>query len=289
MKYPGEEQSGYININGTQHYYNIAGKGDTIVVLHGGPGLSHKYMKPQLDSLLSSYFTLLYYDQRGSGWSEGEMDSSRLNIESFVRDLEEVRIHFKLNKINLLGHSFGGLLAMFYSIENPNKVNSLILVDPDAASYELRTPYQIKIINARLSTSQQEYLDRIEQSDKFINYDPDTYEDYYKTFLTTYFANPLDTAKLDLGFDSKSVPKINTTNGIVRANLGKYDIHSQLANIDSRTLIVQGTQSVFSVEGAMSIKQQIPNSDIHLFENCGHFAYIESPEKFKRIVLDFMQ
>lgn len=282
-----EDKSGFIEINGTQHYFNTVGKGDTIIVLHGGPGFSHKYLKPQLDSLLSSYFTLLYYDQRGSGWSEGENDTSRLNIESFVQDLEQIRNHFNLKKLNLLGHSFGGLLAMFYSIEYPNKVSSLILVDSDAASYALRTPYQIKTINSRLSTSQQVYLDSIEQTDRFISYDPDSYEVYYKSYLTTYFANPADTAKLILGFDAKNVPKINTTNSIVRANLGQYDIHSKLPNITCRTLIMQGTKSVFSVEGAMAIKQHIKNSDLQLFENCGHFEYIESPAKFKRLILDF--
>ena len=280
-------ESGYLEINDCKHYYQINGTGDTLLVLHGGPGLSHKYLKPQLDSLLAAKFTLLYYDQRGSGWSDGEKDTARLSIETYVKDLEQVRKHFGLDKVNLLGHSFGGLLAMYYSIENPTKVNSLILVDTDAASYDLRTPYQIKMIDARLTEQQNSYLDSMEQTQAFKNYDPLAYEAYYKTFLTSYFANPNDTGKLTLGFDTISVPKISNTNTLVRAKLGNYDIHDRLPTISSRTLIMQGTESVFSVEGAKAVQQKIPNSELHLFENCGHFEYIEFPEKFKKLLFDF--
>ena len=281
------DESGFIEINDSKHYYNLHGNGDTIIVLHGGPGLSHKYLKPQLDTLLSSNFTLLYYDQRGSGWSDGEKDTSRLNIESFVLDLESIRSYFNLDKLNLLGHSFGGLLALHYAIAYPSKVNSLILVDTDAASYELRTPYQIKMINSRLSEEQEVYLDSIRNTIAYKKYDPSTYEKYYKTFLTTYFANPIDTSKLELGFDSISVPKISITSKYVRSGLGRYDIHDQLSTIKGKTLIMQGTESIFSVEGAMAIHEQLPDSEIHLFEDCGHFQYIEAPEKFKNLIFDF--
>jgi proline iminopeptidase len=131
------------------------------------------------------------------------------------------------------------------------------------------------------------YLDSLEKTDNFKNYDPETYTKYYKSFLTTYFANPFDTSKLKLGFDSISVPKINRTNSIVRMNLGKYDIHNQISVINCKTLIMQGTESVFSVEGARAIQKKIPKSEIHLFENCGHFEYIESPKKFKNLIFEF--
>ena len=281
------DKSGFIEVNDTNVYYMICGKGDTLVILHGGPGFSHQYLKPQLDTLLSTHFTLLYYDQRGSGWSDGQNDTLNLKIENFVEDLEQIRTYFKLNKLNLLGHSFGGLLGMHYAIAYPQKVNSLILVDPDAASFALRTPYQIEMINSRLTEQQNAYLDSLEETESFKNYAPDTYTKYYKTYLTAYFADPYDTSKLTLGFDSVSIPKISWTNTLVRANLGGYDIHNQLSKIRSHTLIMQGTESVFSVEGAMAIHQQIPSSEIHLFENCGHFEYLESPAKFKQLILDF--
>ena len=283
------EKDGYVNIDGLKFYFNAYGSGDTLVVLHGGPGLSHGYLKPQLDALLADQFTLLYYDQRGSGWTEGQQDSLKLNIETFVADLENIRTHFKLSELNLMGHSFGGILGMYYGITYPENLNSLVLIDSDAASYELRTPYQIKMINERLSNDQNNYLDSLENTEAFKDYEVETFERYYKTFLTSYFANPSDTAKLVLGFDSINIPKITRTNSIVRAGLGNYDIHDQLPKIKCKTLIMQGRESVFSVEGAQAIHQKLPNSELHLFENCGHFEYIEAPEKFKALIEEFFE
>ncbi|NNM17923.1 MAG: alpha/beta fold hydrolase [Croceitalea sp.] len=280
-------KNGFIEINGTKHYYNILGTGDTLVVLHGGPGFSHKYMKPQLDALLSSNFTLLYYDQRGSGWSEGTQDTLNLNIQTYISDLDQIRNHFELSKLNLIGHSFGGLLGMYYGTTFPDNLNSLVLIDTDAASYELRTPYQIKTINSRLTEKSNIYLDSISESEDFKNYNVSAYDKYYKTFLTSYFANPRDTSKLKLGFDSISIKKIEATNNHVRKTLGKYDIHDQLYRITCPTLILHGTESVFSVEGAEAIHDILTNSELHLFENCGHFEYIESPNKFKGLIEDF--
>lgn len=268
-------------------YYSIIGSGDTLVVLHGGPGLSHKYLKPQLDSLLSSNFTLLYYDQRGSGWSEGLKDTLKLNMQTYITDLDQIRSYFKLSELNLVGHSFGGLLGMYYGITYPDKLNSLVLIDTDAASYELRTPYQIKTINARLTEEQNNYLDSISESEAYKNFDVSAYDKYYKTFLTSYFANPTDTIHLSMGFDSISIPKIGVTGASIRSDLGQYDIHDQLDKIQCPTLILQGTESVFSVEGAEAINNELVNSELHLFGDCGHFEYIEAPDKFKQLIEEF--
>lgn len=278
---------GYVDVDNAKLYFSTIGKGDTLVVLHGGPGLSHKYLKPQLDSLLSSKFTLLYYDQRGSGWSEGTNDTLKLNIQTYISDLEQIRNHFELSELNLVGHSFGGILGMYYGITYPDNLNSLVLIDTDAASYELRTPYQIKTINSRLTEEQNNYLDSISESEAYKNYDVAAYDKYYKTYLTSYFAKTKDTLKLNLGFDSISIKKIDITNNHVRKSLGKYDIHDSLFAITCPTLILHGTESVFSVEGAEAIHNKLINSELQLFEDCGHFEYIESPHKFKKLIEEF--
>ena len=276
-----------IEVNGVNLYCNITGIGDTLIVLHGGPGLSHQYLLPQLDSLLSNDFTLVFYDQRGSGWSEGETDTSALKMDTFVEDLEALRIHLGLSKVNLLGHSFGGLLAMYYAVKYPEFTSSLVLVDTDAASYELRTPYQIKMINSRISEVQEAFLDSLSTTRKFEKFDPEVYTAYYKTFLTSYFADPKDTSHLFLGFDTTNVPKIGVTSRYVRRDLGKYDIHEKLSRITCPTLILQGDKSVFSMEGAEAIHSRIVNASLVVFEDCGHFEYIEAPDKFKSSILNF--
>lgn len=281
------ESKGLLTSDQTELYYKFTGTGDTLVVLHGGPGLSHHYLYPQLDSLLSDHFTLLFYDQRGSGASEGIEDTTKLTMKAFVEDLEAIRSHFNIDKLNLLGHSFGGLLALYYGITYPDRISSLVLVDPDAASDALRTPYQIKTIRSRITEQQWAFLDSIEQTTDYKKYEPQSWERYYKTFLTSYFANPQDTAHLYLGFDSLNIQKIEKTGKYVRKDLGKYDVHDSLYRITCPALILQGDESVFSVEGAEAIRQKLLNSQLIVFEHCGHFEYIEFPEQFKSAVLNF--
>jgi proline iminopeptidase len=271
----------------TNLFYKFTGSGDTLVILHGGPGLSHHYLFPQLDSLLSDQFTLLFYDQRGSGASDGIEDTAKLTMKTFVEDLEAIRRHFKIRRFNLVGHSFGGLLAMYYGISYPDRISSMVLIDSDAASYALRTPYQIKTIRSRISPDQWAFLDSIAETPEYKNYDPRAWERYYKTFLTSYFANPQDTAFLYLGFDSLSIRKIEKTGKYVRQDLGKYDIHDSLFRLSCPALILQGDESVFSVEGAEAIQQKLRGSQLIVFEHCGHFEYIEFPGLFKSAVLNF--
>jgi pimeloyl-ACP methyl ester carboxylesterase len=176
---------------------------------------------------------------------------------------------------------------MYYGIAYPDHISSMVLIDSDAASYALRTPYQIETIRSRISNAQWAFLDSIAESPEYKNYDPRTWELYYKTFLTSYFANPQDTANLYLGFDSLNIRKIDITGKYVRKDLGKYDIHDSLFRIPCPTLILQGNESVFSVEGAEAIQQKLRNSELIVFEHCGHFEYIEFPGLFKSTVLNF--
>lgn len=278
---------GYWDIDGVPFYYEVSGDGEPVVVLHGGPGLSHKYLYPQIDSLLSNDNQLIFYDQRASGWSGGIEDTLSLNIDVFVEDLEQIRLKLGIEKLNLMGHSFGGLLAMYYGIKYPDNLKSIILVDSDAASWELRTPYQIQTIRSRLTDADWKAMEDLEKQGAFTNKDPVLIDKYFRIFLSSYFANPANVAKLDLGFDSKLVEKNEITSMHIRDNLAKYDIHSELKKITCPVLVMIGRQSVFSVESAGAIDASLPNSTLKIFEDCGHFEYIEQPAQFKSVVTDF--
>lgn len=103
--------AGLRTINDTDLYCRCSGVGEAIVVLHGGPGVPHDYFLPHLESL-SDHHRVIFFDQRGTGRSSADIDPATITMENFIADLEALRVSYGLETMHLLGHSWGGLLAM---------------------------------------------------------------------------------------------------------------------------------------------------------------------------------
>ena len=127
-------QSGYVSVDGAKLYYQTIGKGTPVIMLHGGPGLDHTYFLPQMRKIGEKH-QAVFYDQRGSGKSEStSLDSKDININQFVQDLEHLRQALGYEKVTVLGHSWGGLLAMNYAIKYPEHTKALILMNSAPAT-----------------------------------------------------------------------------------------------------------------------------------------------------------
>ncbi|HSP07613.1 MAG TPA: proline iminopeptidase-family hydrolase, partial [Acidobacteriota bacterium] len=122
--YPVTE--GFVDANGALIYYMELGQGNPLVILHGGPGASHQYFLPYLLPLARNN-RVIFIDERGSGKSERLEDVSQYTVENMVEDVEAVRRALKLGKIDLLGHSYGGVLAQAYALKYQQNLNHLIL------------------------------------------------------------------------------------------------------------------------------------------------------------------
>ncbi len=279
--------SGYIEADDAQLFFRAVGEGVPLVVLHGGPGLSHGYLAPQLNRLLADDYRLIFYDQRASGRSTGIQDTTRLTMEQFVEDLDVVRRAFGIEQMNLLGHSFGGLLAMHYAAAYPARVGKLILLDTDAASWELRTPYQRKVIAARETEEDRREMEEIDAHQRTLS-DPAAMERLLRVGLRTYFHDRALIDSLALEFDEHSLRNYHATSRLVRQDLGRYDIHDRLDRITAQTLLLHGEASIFSVAGATAIKERIPDSRLVVLSDVGHFAYIEAPRAFEAAVKAFV-
>src|SRR3989454_676515 len=116
-----------VELNGVRLYTRRVGHGPPVVVLHGGPGAHHDYLLPQYDHLAEGGRTLLYYDQRGGGRSPVPRDVP-VGWREHVVDLEALRGHWELDRLTLIGYSWGGLLALLYALEHPDRIARLALV-----------------------------------------------------------------------------------------------------------------------------------------------------------------
>lgn len=131
-----QHQQGFVKVKDGSLYYDEIGQGIPIIVVHGGPGLDHGYLQPQLSQLAANH-KLIFYDQRGSGKSlETPLDEEYINIHQFVEDIEDLRKSLGLNKFVLMGQSWGGLLAMQYAVDHQDHLMGLILLDSAPADYK---------------------------------------------------------------------------------------------------------------------------------------------------------
>src|SRR5512147_746434 len=110
---------GYLSIENAEIFWRDIGQGQPIIVIHGGPDFDHTYLLPDMDRLSDSY-RLIYYDQRGRGGSRGELRLEEISIEQTIADLEGLQDHLGLATVAILGHSWGGHVAMHYAIRRPD-------------------------------------------------------------------------------------------------------------------------------------------------------------------------
>ena len=122
------EPEGFIHFRGLKFYYRREGeptKG-TLFCMHGGPGYPYDYLTPLFD-IAGHGYQVVIYEQAGSGKSDVPRDPGRYTIECFVEDAEGVRKGLGLGEVNLLGFSWGGMLAQAYALKYQRNLRSLIL------------------------------------------------------------------------------------------------------------------------------------------------------------------
>lgn len=282
------DEGGYKSLNGTQLYYKIVGEGTPLVVVHGGPGLDHGYFLPQM-ARLGNEFRLIFYDQRTSGKSAADGDSNSMTMDNFVEDLEGIRKAFNLEKMNLMGHSWGGLVAMFYAVKYPEHLASLILVNPTPASAALRDS-SFKIMGAR--TSRQDSLDEalIVSTEAYKRGDPSTMEKFFRILFRGEFFQKDYVDSLSLHFDSSYSQKGKMLQYLRKDTvLQRYDLFGKLDRIECPVLIIGGDADMIPSGFNERIQDRIKNSRYILLPDCGHFPFVEAQEEFFPTIRVFLE
>lgn len=278
-----------VDVNHAKLFCRSMGEGSPLIVLHGGPGLTQDYLLPQLYKLAENHF-VVFYDQRGCGQSTGEINFDTINIETFVNDLDAIRKAFHFDKTSILGHSWGGYLAMEYAIAHPESIDKLVLANSMPASSDSEgLALFVEEWTRRMAPFQKEVAE-IQQSKEFHEGDPDTVEHYYRIIFGTYCYLPEKADLLNLRMTRTAA--VNGTK--VYACLSKnffskdYDLHPELRKLKVSTLVLHGDADPIPAATAKSINNSISNSRYILMENCGHFPYVEDPDAFFRHLNDFL-
>jgi proline iminopeptidase len=275
-------------INGTKLYCKVIGSGPTLVVLHGGPGMDHSYFLPQMERL-ASHYRLIFYDQRASGKSVSDVDTNSMTMATFVEDLEGIRKEFKLGKMNLLGHSWGGLVAMFYAAKYPQNLNSLILSNTTPASAALRNASFA--VMARHTTPEDSAAQAaLIRTEGFRKRESHSMEKFLRLLFRGSFADRRYADSVTLSLDTSYATKSRLINFFYKDSiLASYDLHDRLRAVRCPVLILGGDHDMVPAEAQEAIHSHIKGSTLLLMKNCGHFPFVEKPGEFFPAVREFLE
>ena len=283
--------NGFINSNGLKLYYEIEGEGHAVVLLSGGPGLSHEYLQP-LRSLASDA-QLVFFDQRGTGRSD-KANLQDYTVEANVEDVEQLRRELQLDSFILFGHSWGGMLAQAYALKYPAHVSKLILADTFSSVTELNLSL-MRMRNAAPEATRAIY-DRYEQEGLYKDRDryPDEYQAgleiaYEPVFISVSPPEYLQDVFSKLAYDVYRVMWGEESEFKVTGTLAQFDVTHRLPEIRVPTLVIVSTSDIPTVAMAQQTAQLIPDAQLEVFEHSRHFPFIEEPETFFNVIRQFIQ
>ena len=286
-------QEGYIDAGGGVRlfYRTVGAHGDTVVVLHGGPGLSMSYLAADLEPLTAQH-VLLFYDQRGAGRSTLVADAIPLHAERFVDDLEAVRMHFGLDRLTLLGHSWGAALAALYAAKYPERAGRLLRVNPGGVTHA-RDEEAFTILDGRRDSVAQRRLQELEATYLANPADAAACRAYHDLFFFAAFADT-SAQKRSRGDFCAGAPealrnKVESVERYTVPSLGDWDLRPALGAVTAPTLVIHGAMDPIPLESAREWTMALPNARLLLLEGSGHFSYLEVPDRFFSAVQTFLR
>lgn len=281
----------FAEINGTNLFFDIDGaewvvdkyelkEKPVCFVLHGGPGGTHMNFKPYLDSL-TTCMQLVYIDNRGSGFSAKGPQSS-YTMENNVEDIEALRQYLGLEKIMLLGHSYGGMTAMSYAKKYQRNLAGLLLV---ATSPSYQFIEKAKSFVSKNGTIEQKVIADVLWEGAFTS--SEQLSKYYEIMA------PLYSRTAEVGKEQAPRPKILRSFEALNEGFGgflrEYDVIEDLPTIRVPSLVIAGRHDwITPVDENKLIADKLPNSEFVVFENSSHSVFKDENEHFHDVVLKFV-
>jgi len=247
-------------------------------VVPGGPGGDHIAFKLPF-SALRDRAQLVYLDHRGSGRSARSRPET-CNLDNHVEDIEALRQHLGLDKIGLLGVSYGGMVSLTYATRYDHHLSHLILV-VTAASHRFMTRAQ-EILAERGTAEQQAVAQRLWAG---------AFETQAQ--MREYFEvmGPLYSRKFDLAKEREQQPIFSpeAINAAYGDFLRNWDVVDDLHRISAPTLVIGARHDwITAPEFSTEIAQRIRGSDLRIFENSGHNVHVDEYDAFIDVVRGFL-
>jgi proline iminopeptidase len=275
---------GRIPIRDTSLYIDVTGHGYPLLLMHGGPGADHWTLLPF--RRLADQFTLIFYDHRCNGRSQGAPVSS-MTFENLTADAEALRRKLGYDRWAVLGHSFGGHVALEYALRYPRSLSHLVLVDTGGDSRWAQ--HNAAEVLARRGFSPE----KVKLVRRWFNGDfrPRQMPLILMRIGSAYYYRPslsLITRELIHGeWRSKMRPEAMIFAG--RHMVKNWTVMDRLGEITVPTLIMAGRDDfIFPPEHQRELAASIPDSHVQLIERAGHNPHVEQPAQVMQAIRDFI-
>jgi proline iminopeptidase len=256
-------------------------------VLHGGPGADHRYLLPQMLELANDC-ELVFYDQRGGGRSRTD-DPAPITWQTHVEDLAAVARELGLRPVEIVGYSWGGLLALLYAITSRDTgpvaagapPASLILIDPAPISRPYREQFEAEFARRQQGPEVQRLRAELAASG-LRERDPDAYKQRgFELSVAGYFADPAR------AHDLTPFRVVGRVQQSVWGSLGDFDLRPRLEQLQIPALVVHGRQDPIPLASSEAIADAL-GASVVVIEDCGHVPYVEQPRPLFDAAREFL-
>ena len=271
-------------------YWREDGAADAppLVLLHGGPGAHHDYLYPQMLALADSH-RVITYDQRGGGRSRTD-DAAPITWRTQVEDLAAVLRESRLDSPDIVGYSWGALLAMLYAIEQRGDVampaiGRMALISPAPVTRHWRALFEANLLERQRGPVIHRLRAELTASG-LRESDMAAYRQRsFELSVAGYFANPLL---------AESLTPFRVTGKVQQSiweSLGDFDLTGDLRSVSRAVrravLVVHGRQDPIPLDSAVAVADAL-DGQLVVLDDCGHVPYVEQPQALFNAMLRFL-
>ncbi len=274
-----------VTLNGVRIHYTVRGSGPALIAHSGGPGMDARFWDDF--AKIDDFVTIVMIHPRGSGLS-GPAAGEAYLLPDYAADVEALRLHLGLDKPILMGWSHGGMVAMQFASTYPDSLSKLILVDTSAYFGEFLSDIEGAVrefknepwFEKSFAALKAEWAGEYEVDEDMARLWAEEMKFYFKQFDERAKVYHERTKDLPV-----RIAPLKTFNDQEAATM---DLRPQLKKIKVPTLVIVGRHDfITNVAMAEEMVKYIPKARLEIFEDSGHFALVEEPEKFYRVIKQF--
>ncbi|CAG1000340.1 MAG: alpha/beta fold hydrolase [Bacteroidetes bacterium] len=277
-----------VEANNIQFFVKKVGSGTPILVIHGGPGYSHNYFLPHLETLAQE-FQFIFYDQRGCGKSSFPTDSA-FKMDDYVADLSALVSALKLDTVNILAHSWGGLIALNYASTHSDKINKLVLSNSYAVNSTFHEQSLEKKNTKRSEQDTKEWVEVI-MSNEYKSGNADAVKKAFVLNEKYNLAKPenYESVFSQMDFSVAAQKQMKLVEGLSERYLFNYTTESLLPSILTKTLIIAGDLDNIPFDATQILHDNLKKSEFVVIKNSCHYPFAENPDDFNSAFKKFFE